>query len=419
MEKNNLKEISEKLKVLLENDNDIKEIKDRIESAKGNIRVAEEYMNRNYQALRESMKKLEVALQQKDGNRFLKELQHIAEHPLTKDIRIKDNYKLCIETDYIDIFDEDGNKYQGNKYEIVFNYNSFNVKFYGLDEEYCRQSYWTEHDPHPHVDGDTGNGCLGDAGSMISVSMNEYELYASYIIAINFLQQVNTSDVAGKYIKNWDCINEQGDIIENPHKESKKCYSCGEDLDECDEDQIYECPICGNTFCEDCVNWIEDEQRYICTDCCDEYYTYCENCNNYVSNEDLMQFESNGDYICTSCVENDPNYVVCDICNMVINTSKEKVYETPDDEYLCESCFEDSKYIECSECGKITKEYKEINGKHICIDCYDNIVDEIEKQTDEEKCSRCNKVFEKDDAQFVNTDGNIICESCYENIYNY
>ena len=132
-------------------------------------------------------------------------------------------------TDYINIYDDKGNTFKGNKYRLRFDYYNMECKIFGEDEKYNRVSYWannrgrnTEYlDPHPHVNGRNGDACWGSAGDMLTYSMNNYELYASYMIVYNFLQQTNLDDPAGRYIRNWDCID---DNEENRRKIRKKIF---------------------------------------------------------------------------------------------------------------------------------------------------------------------------------------------------
>jgi len=381
-----------------EEDEKLREVEREIEVLKNNIGTAERYMNRNYADLRVAMKTLEK-LEQTEEISFVDEIKHIMEHPLVVNVDVNNaEKKLIVETKNIIIQDEEGNKYLGNKFKIVFNFERYNVRFYGLDEDLCRKSYWTNKDPHPHIDGGNGVACLGDAGSMLSISMNEKELYASYIIALNFLQQVNTEDVAGKNIGNWDCIDDEGNIIENPHNKTYTCSCCGATIREGEQ---YECSDCGDIICIDCYKYNAEGYR-ICDDCIDENYTYCDYCCEYHKNEDVYETNDN-EYICKYCLE-ERNYMqLCDDCGKAYKDGVEEVFDEDEQEWtnLCPDCI---------------KKYPHIREENA-----DTQIPTLETKQDIEPtnhCARCGKHVEEDE-EYIDEVGAMICKDCYEELYVY
>lgn len=415
-----------------EEDEKLKEVEREIEILKNNIKTAERYMNKNYADLRITMKTLEK-LEQTEDISFADEIKHIMEHPLVISVDVDSTErKLIVETKNIIIQDEDGNKYLGNKFKIVFNFERYNVRFYGLDEDLHRKSYWTNHDPHPHIDGSTGVACLGDAGSMLSISMNEKELYASYIIALNFLQQVNTEDVAGKNIGNWDCIDDEGNIIDNPHHKTYTCSCCGETIEDGDQ---FECSDCGDIICVDCYRYNAEGYR-VCESCIDENYTYCDYCGEYHKNEDVYE-TNNDEHICKYCVDDKDNWKVCDECGRAFDSSNTSYVMTPLGEYICDDC--EHKYTVCDDCGKAYKDgveevfdEDEQEWTNLCPDCikkYPHIREEVadaqiptsETRQDVEPtnpCARCGKHVEEDE-EYIDENGAMICKDCYEELYVY
>ena len=404
-----------------EEDSKLKEIENEIAVLKNNIGTAERYMNRNYADLRVAMKTLEK-LEQTEEVSFVDEIKHIMEHPLVENVTVDSaERKLIVETDNIIIQDEDGNKYLGNKFKIVFNFERYNVRFYGLDDDLCRKSYWTNYDPHPHVDGSTGVACLGDAGSMLSISMNEKELYASYIIALNFLQQVNTEDVAGKNIGNWDCIDDEGNIIDNPHHKTYTCSCCGAEIE---ESEIFECHDCGEIICVDCFRYNAEGYR-VCESCIDENYTYCDYCGEYHENEDVYETSNEDEHICKYCLDNNDYMHLCDECGKKVFNEENADYEvTALGEYICEDC--QDKYTVCDDCGKAYKDgveevfdEDEQRWTSLCPDCikkYPHIREEVaDAQIPTNHCTRCGNEIERGN-EYINTDGKIICEDCFEEI---
>ena len=101
---------------------------------------------------------------------------------------------------------------------------------------------------------------------------------------------------------------------------------------------------------------------------------------------------------------------------------------------MCETCFEESQYEVCSDCGDIIdtdyEDYIEIDGEYFCERCKDSHqenTDDEEEDTEEEQqeekkyltfpCPICNEKIEVNKAYF-DENGRIICEDCYNKLYN-
>lgn len=269
-----------------------------------------------------------------------------------------------ITTDYIDIYDEKGNKFKGNKYLLSFDFDDMTCYIEGLDEDYNRKSYWTEQDPHPHVNGDDGEACWGSAGSMLTENMNNYEIYASFIIVLNFLQQVNTSDPAGEYIRNWDCIDEEGNDVENPYdREYEVCCICDEKLDEGNE---FYCEDCEDHMCGNHAYWIDNNSKYVCQGCYEDCYNCCDNCGENAHRDDMVWYGN--DVYCESCYFE--LFTDCYECGETVR--KDEMILT-NDEWYCEDCHEEKFVDYCAECGEAVKKentfYCNECGYTYCINC--------------------------------------------------
>ena len=307
---------------------------------------AKRYMDRYYKRIREAMteiKRLEAQLENKDD--YTSEIQNILDHKYVEKIMVISDKIYEVYTDYIDIYDEEGNRFRGNKYRLRFNFATMECRIYGLESDLCRRSYWTKYDPHPHVNGDSGRACWGDAGSMLSMNMNEFELYASFIVVLNFLQQVNTNDPAGAYICNWDCIDDNDNDLENPYEDVNfaECTICGEDLS---EDEAVYCDECGEYCCDSHSYWIDNNQWYVCEHCYDNYYGKCAHCEERFHNDDLTDIGC--ETYCESC--RDELFIQCDNCEH---------YEPNDEVFYCEGCGRNF----CSDCEE------EQDG--LCSECYE------------------------------------------------
>lgn len=275
-------------------------------------------------------------------------------------------------TDYIDIFDEKGNKFRGNKYRLVFNYKNMSCLIFGEDDTLSRVSWWSDRndkrwlDPHPHVNGKNGEACWGEAGSMLSSSMNDMEIYASFIIVLNFLQQVNTGDPAGEFIRNWECINEDNEEIDNPYGYEYECCVCNEELSE----DSTACDNCGDRVCEDHEVYISSIDSYICQDCCDNNYTWCDTCGEYHKNEDFEECDICGEQVCKEHYKEhegkyyheecfNKNYEYCNGCSEYVN--KQSTFQ-------CTKCGE----VRCTDCS----ERYIVDWCDVCEDCYEEVEEE-------------------------------------------
>ena len=354
---NNVSEIAKQLERLKATDTEreISNLRDNIRSYEESVENGRKHMDRYYKKIREAMleiKRLEQVNEDKVD--FSSEVENILNHKYVEGMIVTGSKSFNIYTDYIDIYDEDGNRFRGNKYRLEFNFNDMECRIYGIEDDLCRKSYWTKHDPHPHVNGESGRACWGDAGSMLSMNMNEFELYASFIVVLNFLQQVNTSDPAGEYICNWDCIDDDNNDIENPYENVNfaKCTVCDEDLS---EDEATYCDECGEYCCDSHAYWIDDNQWYVCEHCYDNYYGRCAHCEERFHEENLT--EIHGDTYCEHC--RDELFIQCDNCDE---------YEPNDRVFYCEGC-----------------------GKHFCLDCeeeQDGLCSECyeEREEEEDEC---------------------------------
>ena len=358
-------------------------------------------------AYKEAMIDIKIYSQEAENKDYTSDIEAILNHKYVKDISmIDESRQVVIITDYIDIYDEQGNKFKGNKYKLTFDYDDMTCYIEGLDEDYNRKSYWTEQDPHPHVDGNNGEACWGSAGSMLSENMNNYELYASFIVVLNFLQQVNTSDPAGEYIRNWDCIDEDGNDLENPYEKNYNvCYICDEELD---EDNEFYCEDCGSHMCNDHAYWIDDCDKYVCENCYENSYNCCDNCGERGHSYDMMWYGD--DVYCKICYND--RFDECCECGETFEKDDMSVING---EYYCNDCYEE-KFAECDECG-YTKDKEDTFYCNICCSTYCTSCKEEVKEGvcedcyegEEYICESCGEKFsDEEDVRF-----NGRCEKCY------
>ena len=401
---------------------EIEMLEENLESVRRYIRDYRNELIKRYQREKEFMRKLQDAkARESETYDFTSDIKAIYEHP-SVDMVKADGKMLYIHTDYIKIYDDEGNTFAGNKYRLEFDYKDMNCKIFGLDEDYNRVSYWandrgrgTEYlDPHPHVNGRNGSACWGSAGDMLLYNMNNYELYASYLVVFNFLQQVNLDDPAGKYIRNWDCIDENDDVIENPYEvEMYSCHICNHEMEEGDDD-LYSCDCCDAYMCSDHYRWVESEHEYVCDECFDEHYFTCEDCNEYFYNEKHNECKECGNSFCDDCVTHINGETYCNNCYEEKFTVCDQCGHTYKNEEII-TCF-DCGTRSCKECG----EFETYNGEHYCGDCYDENFaacyecGEVMEKPDTFHCDLCEERYCYNCREEHEVGANVVCSNCKE-----
>lgn len=128
----------------------------------------------------------------------------------------------------------------------------------------------------------------------------------------------------------------------------KECAECGRHEHEDDmyyiDDDWYcnecagRCDRCDCACTNENLTWINCDNRYVCDDCCSEYYTYCEVCEEYVRDYDTTWIEYEDREICDSC--RDAFYRDCDECGETFRT-RDMEYDANTDHHYCSACWED------------------------------------------------------------------------------
>ena len=218
-------------------------------------------------------------------DKFIKDVDLIAEHNMVEDVHFRDGvFKIYTEPIYAYASGSGERHYIGKmRIDIMLEYAD--VKFFNLDNP--RRGYWTEKDPHPHVNGANGEACLGNVSTTIAELSSQNEIYALTLVAIDFLQNANTDDPAGATIVRWDMVDEEGNIIEEGRDPvgTAYCEWCDEHYE---EDEMY-----GSAYLEHDENGLYGE-RYICENCYlnDFYYSeiYDEAVHNDLDDEEYAEY---------------------------------------------------------------------------------------------------------------------------------
>ena len=215
-----------------------------------------------------TLKRLSRELELEEGatalpaDKIANDLDLIMKNEKVVDIKITEQ-NLKVMTHELYIYDEKGNKYVGGEYIIDVKLNNSDIKISGNKGH---KGYWSDNDPHPHVNGESGKVCFGNLSSTVAELCAQNELYALILSCIDFLENVDIKDYAGKNIKYYDKIDEDGNVIEkNPEDMGLvKCDNCGEYFDQDEMRRVYDTiDICsdGDTeygneveICDSCRN---------------------------------------------------------------------------------------------------------------------------------------------------------------------
>jgi hypothetical protein len=237
----------------------------------GEIRIYTQRIEQKMKAIDNSSSFLKTM-----NDNFFKNLDLIVEHPKVNDLTIK-NGIYTVNTVPLRIHADNGKLYQAGEYKIEIKPALTEVRFFS---HLGRKSFWTDHDPHPHIDGSSGKACLGNLDTTVAELCAKMELYVLVLMLIDFLETANTDDAAGQYVRHWDEIDEEGNIINYGDDAEEEyectCERCGEgcnetytayyEIEEDDDGYLY---ANGEHYvCEDCLN---DEGCYVYDNDVNEY----------------------------------------------------------------------------------------------------------------------------------------------------
>lgn len=157
-------------------------------------------------ALEEKMNNAEGLLEKELG--LIKALDKVA------DVRLEDG-RLKVDTTELYAYDKKDRRYHIGTMTIDIDVHTANVKFLKLGKNVKGENrgYWNDNDPHPHVNGGSGGACLGNASATIAELCSQYQIYPVVTICINFLENVNIDDSAGRRVRYWNMVDEKGKVI--------------------------------------------------------------------------------------------------------------------------------------------------------------------------------------------------------------
>lgn len=256
---------------------EIADHKDQINRYENNIDEYKRKIKQNF----DNLIRLRNQVENEESNlgnvtsKLIKDLDLIVQHGKISDLHIKDGRFILHVPNVYCYDDKDRIFYLGN-FRVEIKLENADVKFFGDNP---RRSYWSEYDPHPHVDGRRGNACLGNVSATIAELASRNEIYALALVCIDFLESANTSDPAGRNVTNWQQVNEKFEPIETQY-----------DHDE-EPEYDYTCDACEEGFHGDGItvyrHFGEDghfHELYVCDNCLEDY-TWWDSIGEYVHDD--------------------------------------------------------------------------------------------------------------------------------------
>ena len=101
----------------IDNNSEVRDLEYTIKNCEESVKNGIEHINRNYKRMKEAMVKLKAIKEYKSERDFKSDINALLEHKYVENIEI-DGSILNVYTDYIDIYDEEGTKFKGNKYRL-------------------------------------------------------------------------------------------------------------------------------------------------------------------------------------------------------------------------------------------------------------------------------------------------------------
>lgn len=258
---------------------EIKQANQQVERSKQQINEYTEKLKLEFDKVKENEQKV-VFLENAKPNfeNFYNGLDQIAGYPNVSEVLVVGDI-VTVHVDkvyaYAPFGKEERRFYIGNM-KIQMNIANTEIKFFGDNP---RKSHWSKRDPHPHVSGESGGACLGNVSTTIAELCSQLEVFPLFLVCLDFLQNANPSDTAGKNVVRWDQVDEDGKVIKKGHNPQMfRCDRC-EDRDEANEDprrQVYtrfDPRDADNNrsemWCADCydddddITWVDELNAYV------------------------------------------------------------------------------------------------------------------------------------------------------------
>jgi hypothetical protein len=179
--------------------------REKISKGEVDIRSSQEQLVRMIREIQGATRKLEQLLasesQHRDAERYGAEFDQMFRIANVKDVRIS-NRVISVYTDTLYCVDPRTNmRHEIGRFriEIYIDGNDNGIRWFNLDRKVNGFEGGMQ---APHVYS-SGKACLGNITETVCELIASYEFAALTMVAIQFIESVNTDDAAGKYIDRW------------------------------------------------------------------------------------------------------------------------------------------------------------------------------------------------------------------------
>lgn len=200
------------------------------------------------------------------------------------------NGRLTFLTKPLYIYDAENDVYyESASYLITVDLRTADVRINSTNR---KQGFWTQNDPHPHVNGGDGRPCLGSIDSSVAELCGSREYMVLACLLIDFVESVNVRDSAGEKVRFRNQVNpETGEILHEAEESIPPCDNCGRAIH--NEDDLRTCENCGCDMCDNCACWVgEDDDTIVCGNCRTDRYTWHEDAEVWIHDEDYPGFDA-------------------------------------------------------------------------------------------------------------------------------
>ena len=150
-----------------------------------------------------------------------KELALIISNKKVADVNINSDGYIVVQTKEIfaNVLAKDNitRRYRFGEFDISIDVSNGSIRFINRNNVDKRHSVWGDKCNHPHVN-EGGEGCLGNASTLIMDCVDRYQWGVLADILINYLESVNVDDSAGKCYYNWDNVDVDGNKLAEQFK---------------------------------------------------------------------------------------------------------------------------------------------------------------------------------------------------------
>lgn len=134
--------------------------------------------------------------------KLIEELAKVQALPMVTEAQFEGT-KIWAKTDWMVAYTQNDDPFPIPPAVVTLNLSNSDFRATALNRSEGVRGIWTDHDVHPHIAGDSGSPCIGDASCSITAMIAEKEYYAAFLMCIDFMQAANEDDSAGSKWPRW------------------------------------------------------------------------------------------------------------------------------------------------------------------------------------------------------------------------